>query len=277
MPVTWCWHRARLVSGHGVASGRNPASPYPAGTIALQAPHFRRYGLDLSGCFPGTLNLDFSPAEWRLQMPDLQVPALRWCDRHPPETFSFWRCRLRLTRARSGAAPVGSEGPQPQASAQAAADPQVDRVDALDEVEGLIYHPHPETKHRHHQPAAVLEVLAPPLAALVEADPAAREDLGIQLGVDPRRCRLILPARLRAQLLELLKFRVLAAQEAFFETAAAAQAPSGAVAAASLPSAEAIDLGWFRRWLAQAWPPALDLADTDLQRCLADAHRLYVD
>jgi hypothetical protein len=270
MPLSWCWHRARLVSGHGVASGRNPASPYPAGTIALQAPHFRRYGLDLSGYFPGTLNLDFSPAEWRLQMADLQVPALSWSDRHPPETFSFWRCRLRLTRVRAGAAP---------------GDPEVDRadalaeVDALDEVEGLIYHPHPETKHRHHQPAAVLEVLAPPLAALAEADPAAREDLGIQLGVDPRRCRLILPERLRAQLLELLKFRVLAAQEGFFETAAAAQAPPGAAAAsgAATPSADAIDLGWFRRWLAQAWPPALDLADGDLRRCLADAHRLYVD
>ena len=30
----------RIVSGHGVASGRSDGSPYPAGTIAMQAPVF---------------------------------------------------------------------------------------------------------------------------------------------------------------------------------------------------------------------------------------------
>jgi hypothetical protein len=42
------WHRCQRVSGHGVASGQAAASPYPAGTIALQSPHFASLGLDLS-------------------------------------------------------------------------------------------------------------------------------------------------------------------------------------------------------------------------------------
>lgn len=234
MSSGWRWHRARLVSGHGVASGRNPASPYPAGTIALQAPLFRRHGLDLSAFFAGTLNLAFSPGEWRLQQPDWQVSELRWSDCHPPETFSFWRCRLRL-----------------------ASPPE--------EVEALIYYPHPHTKRAHHQPAGLLEVLAPWLAPLAEADPAARQSLPIDLGVDPRRARLVQPARLRARLLEFLKFRVLAAQESFF----APPEPG--------PSPQQAELRRFRHWLAEAWPEALDLSDADLQRCLDDARRLYVN
>ena len=35
-----------VVAGHGVASGRASDSPFAAGTIELQAPHFRARGLD---------------------------------------------------------------------------------------------------------------------------------------------------------------------------------------------------------------------------------------
>ena len=88
-------HIGRCVAGHGVASGRAADSPYPAGTISLQAPLFARHGIDLSPYQQATLNLDFSPGEWRLRQPDHQVEQLLWSDRHPPETFSFWRCRLQ--------------------------------------------------------------------------------------------------------------------------------------------------------------------------------------
>lgn len=67
-------------------------------------------------------------------------------------------------------------------------------------------------------------------------------------------------ARLRARLLEALKFRVLAAQDSFF-----------------VSSGQSGDLSWFRHWLAEAWPEALALSDVDLQRCLEDARRLYLD
>ncbi len=223
-PRESCW-QGRLVGGHGVASGRAVDSPYPAGTIALQRPCFAALGLDLSGFAAATLNLDFSPGEWRLQQPDHRFEQLRWTELHPPETFSFWRCRIRhLAR---------TEGSPPWHPA-------------------LIYYPHPDTKQVHHQPASVLEVLAPPLGTVTPGD-------RFELCLDSRRCRLIQPARLRAQLLEFLKFRVLAAQEAFFTGGAAGDAAA------------------LRPWLQQHWPQACDLSDADLQLTLEQARFLYTE
>jgi hypothetical protein len=182
-PETPVWHRCRLVSGHGVASGRAPDCPYPGGSIALQLPQFARQGLDLSGCHRGTLNLAFAGGRWCLRQPSWCFEQLRWTDRHPPETFSFWPVLLRWCA-----------GPDP--------------------VPGWLYRPHPETKRAHHQPQDRLEVLAPWIEGIAEMQ-------GLELGVDGRRCRLVQPATLSARLLEFLKFRVLAAQACFFEAFAA--------------------------------------------------------
>lgn len=208
----------QLVAGHGVASGRAADSPYPAGTISLQAPLFAALGIDLSPYQSATLNLDFSPGEWRLRDPDQRVEQLQWSDRHPPETFSFWHCRL-----------------QPLDEHMAA-------------VWALIYYPHPETKQAHHQPAGLLELLAPPLGAV-------RPGERFRMWVDGRRCRLIQPARLRARLLEFLKFRVLAAQDAFF-----AEGVQG-----------------LRPWLQLHWPEACDLSDGDLALTFEQARFLYTE
>lgn len=174
----WCWHRAQLQRGYGVASGQAPDSPYPAGTIALQAPLFAAHGIDLSPYFAGTLNLGFSDTRWQLQDPDARVERLRWTELHPPETFSFWRAALRW-------------------------------ADLEQPIPVLIYWPHPETKRNHHHSADRLEVLAPWIDDL-----AARQNL--ELGVDGRRCRRLQPQRLQARLLEALKFRVLASQAEFY-------------------------------------------------------------
>ncbi|MFN7898647.1 MAG: VOC family protein [Synechococcaceae cyanobacterium] len=72
--------------------------------------------------------------------------------------------------------------------------------------------------------------------------------------------------RLRARLLEFLKFRVLAAQEGFFN---AGPGPSA-------PSADAM-LAWFKPWLVDHWPEALTLSDHDLLTTLDTARRLYVN
>ena len=223
-PQECCW-QGRLVAGHGVASGRAQESPYPAGTIAMQRPCFAAAGLDLSGFAEATLNLDFSPGEWRLSAPDHCFEQLRWTHLHPPEPFSFWRCRIRALRA--------GEEPAPWQPA-------------------LIYYPHPDTKQVHHQPASVLELLAPPLGAVSPGD-------RFELSLDGRRCRLIQPARLRARLLEFLKFRVLAAQAEFFGSGPG-------------EGAEAL-----RPWLQQHWPEACDLSDADLQRTLEQARFLYTE
>ncbi len=211
-------HLGRLVSGHGVASGQASDSPYPAGTIALQAPLFAKRGLDLSAYQFATLNLDFSPGEWRLADPDHRVEELVWTDRHPPETFSFWQCQLQPA---SGVIPP---------------------------MQALIYYPHPETKQAHHQPPSLLELLAPPLGLLSPGE-------SFDVWVDPRRCRLIQPARLRARLLEFLKFRVLAAQDDFFNDGIAT----------------------FRSWLQAQWPEACDLRDADLLLTLEQARHLYTE
>ncbi len=176
--ATLRWHPCSVVAGHGVASGMAPDSPYPAGTIALQAPLFAAAGLDLGACFAGTLNLAFPGCEWRLQRPHRHMERLRWTDRHPPESFSFWPCQLRW----SGAG---------------------------EPVTGWIYWPHPETKERHFQPADRLEVLAPWIEGVCALG-------GLELGVDGDCCRLVPVARLKGRLLEFLKFRVLAAQGGFF-------------------------------------------------------------
>lgn len=210
-------YRALVVSGHGVASGRAADSPYPAGTIAIQTPAFLAQGLDLSGYFPGTLNLDFPGCRWELQQPDYLFPSLAWTDLHPPETFSFWRIRLHLSERDQAA-------------------------------EGLIYYPHPETKARHFQSPSRLEVLAP---FLPDLHPGA----SLELEVNPQQLRAIPVARLRARLLEFLKFRVLAAQESFFE----------------------MDLSSCRAWLAVQWPEASDLTDGEVQSTLDQARTLYTE
>ena len=149
------WLRCHKVDGHGVASGvanrdpSRPPSPYPEGSIAMQMPHFAARGLDLTWFWPGTINLSFAPCSIRLSNPDVSFADLRWTDHHPPETFSFWSVQLR--------------------------DPLRQWIHPA-----LIYYPHPETKVRHHQSNAVLEVLAPWIGDL-------QPQASLQIGVDPNR------------------------------------------------------------------------------------------
>lgn len=68
-------------------------------------------------------------------------------------------------------------------------------------------------------------------------------------------------ARLRARLLEFLKFRVLAAQEAFEQDLR--------------DRTGALDPSRLRAWLATCWPEALALSDADLVATFTTARRLY--
>ena len=68
--------------------------------------------------------------------------------------------------------------------------------------------------------------------------------------------------RLRARLLEFLKFRVLASQETFFEP---------------WQQADGHDAERFRQWLSGVWPEAIVLADADLLAVLDQARTLYVN
>ena len=72
--------RGTVIAGHGVASGRESDSPYPAGTIALQRPFFQDLGLDLTDCFEGTLNVSVAPMELVLRDPDHTFECVDWSD-----------------------------------------------------------------------------------------------------------------------------------------------------------------------------------------------------
>ena len=122
-----------ILKGHGVASGASAESPYPTGSIAMQSPFFKALGLDLSGCYFGTLNVSIAPKQWKIVRPAFHFENVKWTDLHPPETFSFVPCEITHRTAT---------------------------------VKGWLYYPHPETKAAHWQDASVMEIIAPRLDGL---------------------------------------------------------------------------------------------------------------
>ena len=113
------------MQGHQVAS--RPSKAYPYSSLEKQKPYFKELGLDLSPYFNGTLNISIAPLEFEMTNPELTFPLVEWTDLHPPETFSFSRCKVIF------------EGK---------------------EYEGWVYYPHPETKKTHFQNPFLIEVIA---------------------------------------------------------------------------------------------------------------------
>jgi hypothetical protein len=124
--IMWIMVPGKLRKGYGVASG--PSADYPYGALERQLPFFRDGGLDLRGLFLGTLNVDISPQIFRLVRPDFTFAGVAWTDLHPPEDFSFARCRLQVFER---------------------------------QLDAWIYYPHPETKLRHFQDPSLMEVISP--------------------------------------------------------------------------------------------------------------------
>ncbi|MEO1590635.1 MAG: hypothetical protein AAFU71_05000 [Cyanobacteria bacterium J06632_22] len=124
-----------VVAGHQVASGQANDPRFPRGTLRLQMPVFARLGLDLSGYYPGTINVSIAPYEYAVVQPKVTLRQVKWASDCPAEDFSFLDCALVLD---------GAEQP----------------------VQGLVYYPHPETKPEHFQDPQTLEVLAPLIPGL---------------------------------------------------------------------------------------------------------------
>lgn len=124
------WKRVQgiIKPGHKVASGQATDSPYPQGTITMQIPYFQAHGLDLSMFYPATLNISISPYTFTLKNPRYTFQQIVWTTNHPPETFSFSSCHL---------------------------------IYQTKIYQAWIYYPHPETKKRHFQNPAILEIIAP--------------------------------------------------------------------------------------------------------------------
>lgn len=110
--------------GHQVAS--RPSKDYPYSSLEKQKPYFKALGLDLSEFFNGTLNISIAPQTFEMVAPEFTFPLVEWTDLHPPETFSFSRCKVIFE---------GSE------------------------YSGWVYYPHPETKKNHFQDPSLVEVI----------------------------------------------------------------------------------------------------------------------
>lgn len=103
----------------------------------MQTPFLQALGLDLTEYFKGTLNISISPHTFQLINPAFTFRQVEWTDRHPPEDFSFSRCRVLF-----------------QASTYNC----------------WIYYPHPETKKRNFQNPSIIEIIAPPIANIKYTD-----------------------------------------------------------------------------------------------------------
>ncbi len=60
--------------------------------IAVGIDPFKPRGLD--GYFNGTLNIDIRPYTFKLFKPEYTFLNVEWTDLHPPEHFSFSRCKV---------------------------------------------------------------------------------------------------------------------------------------------------------------------------------------
>jgi len=131
MPSKWILLHGVVVQGYRVASG--PSKDYPYGALDRQKPIFKLKGLDLSGYFNGTLNVDIRPHTFELIKPEFNFWNVAWTDLHPPEHFSFSHCKVIYKEIEYG---------------------------------GWVYYPHPETKVRHFQDPSLLEVIAYPIPGI---------------------------------------------------------------------------------------------------------------
>jgi hypothetical protein len=144
--------RGIVIQGYRVASG--PSRDYPYGTLDRQRPIFKARGLDLEGYFNGTLNIDLRPFTFKLIKPEFTFRNVEWTDLHPPENFSFSRCKVIYKDI---------------------------------EYDGWVYYPHPETKLRHFQDPSLLEVIAHPIPGIKYRDE-------VQVCVHPDRIEVSKPS-----------------------------------------------------------------------------------
>ncbi len=135
MSEHWITIHGILVEGYRVASG--PSKDYPYGALDRQRPIFKTRGLDLDGYFNGTLNINIRPLTFTMEKPEFTFHHVEWTDLHPPEHFSFSRCKVIFKEIK---------------------------------YDGWVYYPHPETKLRHFQDPSLLEVIAYPISEIKYGD-----------------------------------------------------------------------------------------------------------
>jgi CTP-dependent riboflavin kinase len=137
MNQKWAIIEGVVTSGYQVASGFAENSPYPRGTLEMQLPFFKDFGLDLSPFYLGTLNISIRPKELNLKNPEYTFRNVKWSPEHGAEDFSFSRCQIIFNGNKYIA---------------------------------LIYYPHPETKINHFQDTSIVEIIAVPIPNIKYGD-----------------------------------------------------------------------------------------------------------
>lgn len=139
---------ALVCQGHGVASGKTKDPRYPEGTLKAQYPYFLEKGLDLSPYFPGTINLDIAPYNFKIKKPKYFLENVGWSDYIPPENFYFFDTSLQFNETT---------------------------------YKGLLYMPDPTTKAEHFQNPTILELLLPKIEGLKYGDHVMVEVFNAQM------------------------------------------------------------------------------------------------
>lgn len=134
---SWKHVNGIVTAGHRVASGSASDSPYPCGTIEMQAPFFQSLGVDLADHVKGTINISISPNTFQVIHPQFTFRGVEWTDRHPPEDFSFSQCQILFHDLTYSC---------------------------------WIYYPHPETKQRNFQNPSIIEIIAPQIPSIDYGD-----------------------------------------------------------------------------------------------------------
>jgi len=119
-----------------------------------QKPLFKAQGLDLDGCFNGTLNVSIRPFTFRMTHPEFTFRKVAWTDLHPPEDFSFSRVRVHFQHKT---------------------------------YDGWVCYPHPETKRRNFQDPTLGEIITEPIP-----HPSYGNRVGVEL--NPLEIALTSPA-----------------------------------------------------------------------------------
>ena len=122
---TWTVVSGVIVEGYRVAS--EPSKDYSYGSLEKQIPLFKKLGLDLEWFYQGKLNISIAPYTFEMVAPAYTFRQVAWTDQHPPEDFSFSRCKVRFSGG---------------------------------EYDGYVYYPHPETKKRHFESDSILEIIS---------------------------------------------------------------------------------------------------------------------
>ncbi|MDO8482043.1 MAG: hypothetical protein Q7S75_03095 [bacterium] len=91
--ISWQRVKGVVIRGARRTSNIDGNSPYGRGTLELQFPLFRELGLDLSGCFMGTLDIRINPRTWVMVPTEPTFHGIKWFA-GKEEDFFFSKCWL---------------------------------------------------------------------------------------------------------------------------------------------------------------------------------------